>query len=293
MLIALPISSHILAQGTDDCSTDGISKRVDQLVNEYQATRKEAKDTKAALDEIKNLEADLANLRDECSKTQGATNTDPGDGSQDTPYAFGIAGDSFNDYSLQITGFIRPADRIIQNENMFNDRPEKDEVYIILNLELVCDRDATSACEAQQYNFKLLGDMGIIYETPMVVYDKKIDVNVVKGTKAKGDLVFKVKKDDTNLRLLFTSNMFSDEYVYYYAQPSTANGIQISSTSAVNIRSGAGKNFEVSSSLPANTPAVAFGRNSDGTWLQIQEGWVFSDLVKVDGDIESLPVTSQ
>ena len=113
------------------------------------------------------------------------------------------------------------------------------------------------------------------------------------GTKAKGDIVFKIKKDDTNLRLLFTASLIGDDYVYFYAEPSLAGGIQVSSTAAVNIRSGAGKNFDVTGSLPANTPATAFGRSADGTWLQIPEGWVFSTLVKTDGDIQSLPVTAQ
>jgi hypothetical protein len=294
ILMTLLAISSVGAQDVNECSPDSINTSVNQLIKEYQATRAKAGDIKATLDEIENLEKDLANLRDTCSKSLTSSgNTDPGDGSQDSPYAFGISGNTFNDYSLQITGQIRPADRILRNENMFNDRPENDEVYIILNLELVCDKQATKPCEANQYNFKLLGDMGIIYESPFVVYEKMIDINVVKGTTAKGDMVFKIKKDDTNLRLLFTPNMFDDDYIYYYAEPSMENGIQISSTAAVNVRSGAGKNFDVTGSLPANTSTIAFGRNADGTWLQIQEGWVFSDLVKVDGDIQTLPVTAQ
>ncbi|MBI1280544.1 MAG: SH3 domain-containing protein [Anaerolineaceae bacterium] len=287
-------ASPILAQDTSNCDSKSINQRADQLIGVYRVSRATATDPKDSLEEIKILEKGLADLRETCSKAQSTSaDTNPGDGSQDSPYAFGVAGDTFNDFSIQITGFLRPADRIIRNQNMFNDRPENDEVYIILNLELACAKNAKGTCEAAQFNFRLLGDMGIIYEAPYIVYDKMINIKVVKGTKAKGDIVFKVKKDDTNLRLLYFDNLFDENYVYYYAEPSTAGGIQISSTSAVNVRSGAGKNFDVVGSLPANTPTTAFGRNSDGTWLQIQEGWVFSDLVKVDGEIESLPVTAQ
>ncbi len=37
---------------------------------------------------------------------------------------------------------------------------------------------------------------------------------------------------------------------------------------------------------------LASGRNEDGRWLQIEDGWVLASYVKADGDIMSLPVTS-
>ena len=296
MVLLLLAAMPIAAQETTDCKPDAINATVDNLVKVYQIGRNKSDDTQAALDKIASLEADLAKLRDNCAKAQttaSSPSTETGNGSESSPYAFGVAGDTFANFSLQLSGLIRNADRTIHNENMFNDRPDKDEVYIIINLDVVCNKQATGSCEAQQFNFKLLGDMGIIYEAPYIVYDKMINVKVVKGTKAKGDIVFKIKKDDTNLRLLFTASLIGDDYVYYYAEPSLAGGIQVSSTAAVNIRSGAGKNFDVTGSLPANTPATAFGRSADGSWLQIPEGWVFSTLVKTDGDINTLPVTAQ
>ena len=44
--------------------------------------------------------------------------------------------------------------------------------------------------------------------------------------------------------------------------------------------------------LPSGEEAIAFGRNEDGTYLQIEDGWVYGDFFRVDGNIMSLPVTS-
>ena len=38
---------------------------------------------------------------------------------------------------------------------------------------------------------------------------------------------------------------------------------------------------------------VAFGRNNDGTWVQVALGWVISKHVTSEGDIMSLPVTTE
>lgn len=295
--VMLLVSLPAWAKDSDGCSPQDIAAKVDEAFQNYRVAKAMAKDTRSALEELEKLQGSLANIEDVCASiatTSVVGDTSPGSGTANDPYAFGVAGDTGEGFSLQLTGFIRPADRIIRNENMFNERPDADETYVILNLALECFRDTTGSCEANQFNFQLVGDRGIIYDVPIVVFDDMLDTNVLGGTSSQGSLPFLVKKDDTNLQLVFRPNMFVDDgLVYYAAEPSAANGIQITASANVNVRSGPGTNFSVAGNLAASTPVIAFARNGNGTWLKIAEGWVFRDLVSVDGDVQQLPVTAQ
>ena len=44
--------------------------------------------------------------------------------------------------------------------------------------------------------------------------------------------------------------------------------------------------------LQKGEEALAIGRDQAGTWLQIEDGWVYGNYFRVDGDIMSLPITS-
>lgn len=297
LLLALIFPTPLLAQ-TSDCDAQDVNNRVDALIENYQTARDAANDQAGALEAAAGLRDDIDSLMATCAEVTSETTTEstqlePGTGVRQDPYTFGMMGDTGQGVSIQLTGHIRPANTIILSENMFNDRPEADEVYIILNLAVSCGK-STDRCEVNQFNFQLVGDRGIIYDVPSVVYDDMLDVNVLGGTDSQGNLPFIIKSDDTNLRLIYEPNMFLAEgWVYYAAEPSLANGVQITSSASINVRSGPGTNFAVAGNLPASTPTIAFGRTADGTWLQITQGWVFSELVTTDGDINSLPVTSQ
>ncbi|MCA9892195.1 MAG: SH3 domain-containing protein [Anaerolineae bacterium] len=76
----------------------------------------------------------------------------------------------------------------------------------------------------------------------------------------------------------------------------TAN-VSVPGGTNINVRSGPGTNFGVSSVLTSGTTYTAIGRNADSSWLQIQFedgslGWAFSDLLTVEDDIDSLQITN-
>jgi hypothetical protein len=64
----------------------------------------------------------------------------------------------------------------------------------------------------------------------------------------------------------------------------------------VNLRQGPGKDFDVAGFFSWDKTAVVDGRSADGYWLRLQTAtgfaWVASDLVSVDGEINSLPILS-
>lgn len=65
----------------------------------------------------------------------------------------------------------------------------------------------------------------------------------------------------------------------------------------MNVRTGPGTNYPVAGPGPAGSTAPVIGRNSDGSWLQVEyppgsgsKGWLYTDLVAVTGDPQSVAV---
>jgi type IV pilus assembly protein PilQ len=76
----------------------------------------------------------------------------------------------------------------------------------------------------------------------------------------------------------------------------TPNIVTAITTVALNVRQGPDKTFKQIATLPKDTARTVVGRNTDSSWLQIHIsgatdlGWVSKQFVKVQGDINSLPV---
>jgi hypothetical protein len=294
LLVTLFSIQQVYAQ-TDEsgCSLELLNERMAEIIGTYQESQSAASDGDESLAAIETLRGELTTLIDTCANiTDASIDTEsPGSGTLSDPYSFGTYGATGYGFDLRVIGLLRPADTIIRSNNMFNDRPGEGEMYVIVNLELKCDDNFNGRCEANWLDFELTGDSGTIYSVASVVYDDRFDVSTFGGGSGQGGLPFLVRADDTNLRLIYRQNMFDDEIVVFSAEPSVDNGIEISSNTNINVRSGPSTNSPVVASLNASTTVIAFGRNSDGTWLQIPDGWVFAELVTTDGDIQSLPVT--
>lgn len=280
-------------EGADTCSPEDIAARVDRAVDAYQTGRATATNMDTALNALNSFQLDLNRVRDLCENVASGPSQSTGSGTMSDPYVFGTVGDTGEGFTIQVTGFIRPADQIIRAANMFNDRPQAGEEYIIVEVTVQCDRNFTGRCETNYFDFELVGDSGTIYEYSWVSFDSKLEVALFAGGTGSGALPFLIRADDTNLRLLYRANMFQDAYVVYEASPSLANGIEITASTSINVRSGPGTNHTVTTTLTPNAPVVAFGRNSDGTWVQTAVGWVFVELITTSGNVESLPVTAQ
>jgi uncharacterized protein YgiM (DUF1202 family) len=70
--------------------------------------------------------------------------------------------------------------------------------------------------------------------------------------------------------------------------------LDVTANGTANVRSGPSKNDGVIASLSGDDVVTGNGRNADNTWIRIEladgEGWVFADLVTVDGDVSTLNV---
>lgn len=293
-LLLLSVFATMAQEDPEICSPEYISDRADSAVVQYQEARAEATDMQAALAELDAFQTELARIQDTCANivSDTAETESLGTGTMQDPYAFGTAGDTGEGFTIQVNRVIRPADQIIRNANMFNDEAGENEVYIILEVTIMCDDNATSRCETNFFDYELVGDQNIIYEPGFVVLDDMLEVGLFPGGSGTGSLPFLVRADDTNLKLLYKPNIFGDEVVVYDAMPAPGSGVEITATTNINVRSGPGTSFGIAGNLQANVATEAFGRNEDSSWLQISTGWVFTELVTTSGNIEALPVVS-
>lgn len=300
-LVAILLAVTILAAGTvavaqegGVCTPEYVRERVSRAYEEYRVAQANARTPEAAMRQLETFREALGDILEFCASMEenGDPSADrgPGSGTLNDPYVFGVAGDTGEGFTIQVLSLVRPADREIQRENMFNPRPGADEVYIIVNLRVACV--SAPRCQTDYFRFELVGDAGVIYDSPFLVLSNQLDVNLLTGATAEGRLAFLVRRTDSNLRLLYRPNMFRDHVVAYAIEPSAGSGIQITAASTVNIRARPSTDSGVVGRLTAGQTVIAYGRNANGTWLRIADGWVFAELVTTSDDISSLPETT-
>jgi uncharacterized protein YraI len=71
---------------------------------------------------------------------------------------------------------------------------------------------------------------------------------------------------------------------------------QVTILQNMNVRGGPGTGYPVIGPGPAGESSKIIGRNADGSWVQVKypsadgTGWVYVPLVRIDGDLSSIPV---
>ena len=214
-------------------------------------------------------------------------------------YPAGEAGDTGQGFTVRVTGFVRPANNVIEGQSPFNPDPAAGEEYVVVVVEVACQ----TACDVDYFDFALTGDSGIVYSGARVYYEGRLDV---RGAGGSGDLPFLIRVDETNLQLLYLADRLNDVVVAYEvgeprgaltvqstAEAITATpegGIEVVANTNLNVREGPGTQYRIAASFPAQTALIAYGRNEDGTWLRVVQGWVFAELVTAEGDVDELPV---
>lgn len=324
LLPAYPAHAQDGGEGAEVCSPDYIANAVRAMYDAYAVRAAAAPDSAAALQEVATLRSEIDKLYAQCSSITGAAvaptpaptpaptaappaqtpptasaeggaagNSDPG--TRENPYTFNVPGDSGAGFTLRVTGYLRPADRIIRRANSINIVPGNEEEYILLDLEVVCVDGADGRCEVDGLDFELYGDLGIIYKRPLLLmFQNELDINVFNGATGTGQLAFIVRQDDTNLRLIYHGEMFEPVETVYAAEPAPGEGILAQPTiNRLNIRSGPGMGYSIVGTLDTTDTVLAYGRNGDASWLNISQGWVSADFLSATGDIFALPVTGQ
>lgn len=309
----------------EGCDPAAISDRMDALIATYLTAR-----TQDALQAALDLQASIEELTQRCTPVPtdkvvaettvaataalAATPTPTAAATsvpQATPtaaahseevsavYPVGEVGNTGQGFSVRVTGLVRPANDVIENQSPFNPEPGSGEEYAVVVVNVEC----SAMCDVDYFDFALTGDSGIVYSGARVYYEGRLNVRGVGGS---GDLPFLIRADETNLRLLYLADRLNDVVVAYEvgeprgaltvestteAVTATPEGaIEVIASTNLNIREGPGTQYRVAASVRAQTPLIAYGRSEDSTWLRVMQGWVFASLVTTEADVESLPV---
>lgn len=291
LLLVMMVMPLMAQEDAEVCSPADIAARADDAVQAYVDARASASNMDVALARLSTLEDALGEIQSLCINIASEGNIPQGTGTLSDPFAYGEEGDTGQGFSLRVTGLIRPANRVIYTSNPYNDRPDEGMEYVIVKVEVACDRNATGLCSVDYTDFNLVGSLGQIYDQEWVVHDDELDVELLAGGIGRGDVVFVISQMEDALKLLYRPNMFDSRFIAFEAVPSMAESVRVVSTASLNVRGGPGTNHAVVANFPKGEVDVALGRNQDGSWLQISSGWVFTELVEVTGDIQALVVT--
>ena len=174
------------------------------------------------------------------------------------------------------------------------DPPAEGQEYAIVSVELTCEPSRNENCLVASWDFEVAGDDGIIY--PNVVDEEDNAFDLAPGEEGSGEIQALVSSDDTNLLLLFY-HFPSVAYTFpmvFATEPSDepSAGILISAAVGMIARVGPAYGLDFTGVFNRGEEVLALGRNTDGSWLELNFGWVPAALVEAEGDIMTLPVSS-
>jgi hypothetical protein len=294
--------SPVAAQG--GCEAVEINDRMDGLLATYLAER-----TQDALGALLAFQEGIAAVVAECEAapvvenvpTQQAVEATPTSTPMPIPQATAPTVDT--GFTIQVTGFARPASDVIERQSSFNPEAGSGEEYVVVVVMVACP----TTCDVDYFDFALTGDTGTVYSGARVYYEGRLDV---RGAGGSGDLPFLIRADETNLQLLYLADRLNDVTVAYeigeprgtltadtLPEPGVTatpeGGVEVIANANLNVREGPGTEFRIAGSVPAETALVAYGRNDDGTWLRVMQGWVFAELVRTEADVDALAVVEE
>ncbi len=73
--------------------------------------------------------------------------------------------------------------------------------------------------------------------------------------------------------------------------PVTTESVLITASSNKTLRNGPDESFDTVGTISRDVPTIAIGRNDNGNWLEIPDGWILARMVDVSGDVMLLPET--
>lgn len=278
-----------------DCSSaQALAAEVDALYSEFVVARSDH-DLAATMNAVEVMQGRLELLLDECAAPDVAEALPPeqlGLGTYSDPYAFNQSVNAGRGTALRVTRIVRPADDWLRDavEIGFQE-PGEGQEYVVLEVEVACAPELRVDCEVDSLNFRLKGDLGVEYLPVFVHYDELLDVRVMPSRSRTGTLPFLIDAQDVNLRLIYSHDAYTTRSspVYYRAQPS----VQIAALVELIVRNGPGTRFAPMAGLRPGQVVTAIGRNADGSWIRIADGWVSAAYVSTQAsDILNLPVAS-
>jgi hypothetical protein len=126
--------------------------------------------------------------------------------SRTNPFPIGEVRGREGDRGVGVGNLVRPADKLMEEWNMFNSEAEAGMEWVVVHVTYMCLKPADTTCVFTQYEFRLVGDKGKIYEpAPMAIVSDQLDPSqeLFGGGKAEAAIPFVISEDDENLVLIW------------------------------------------------------------------------------------------
>jgi hypothetical protein len=90
------------------------------------------------------------------TRTPRPTSTPVLGATRDNPVPIGLSVNLGN-MTVTITNVTRPADGIVESGNMFNAEPEANQEYLMIEMQVICNKSSSDKCYFSPYDFKAVG----------------------------------------------------------------------------------------------------------------------------------------
>ena len=253
LLLLLMSSSILLADDDDDCAPINVAREIDAAYNTFLINRS-TMDTEQMMQTADDFSITVQGILANCGSV--AASDDPhfighiaGNGTFESPYGFGQAGEALNGVTIRPINIIRPADDIVQE-----DEPANHE-WAIVSVEAACPITQNGDCAVTYNNFRLMGESGELYDSVFALqYADQLDANIPAGRSREGGIAFIVPNAEANLRLVYYPEPYAfwpdQDVTYYRAQPS----VEVTATARLIIRNGPGTVFAPLDALQPDNP---------------------------------------
>lgn len=144
----------------------------------------------------------------------------PAGDSRDNPVSAGTEAQIDANMTITIVNALRPADTIVSDGNMFNSKPESDQEYVKVDIQVVCNKPSSDKCYFAATQIKAVGADGNIVDGEVLLagVDGVIESGeFFGGGVRKGSMFFIVPKGDTSVVLFSDPLLFGD--TVYLALP--------------------------------------------------------------------------
>jgi hypothetical protein len=303
LLLLAFVNFPAVASEPVDCSALAVNRQVDSWYNQFLASRSEV-DYQTSMSAAADFTSNVESLLDTCGLVLGedgeVNSEQTGVGTVDDPFIVRSAA-TVDFVTIRIISEQRPADELLLDEGIMPANIGDDMEFFITYLEFNCATSAPGGCSMDEDSFRLVGDMGILYQATVAQYSAYLPEsrNVIGGGQRIGGIPFMVNKADTNFRLVYYPNgdantVFTENFAYFHAQGTQDTMEIFSSNPELLVRRGPGSEYIAIGAFRRGQTAVATGRSTDGQWIRLDapevSGWVSAAFVTSREDIGNLTV---
>jgi hypothetical protein len=137
-------------------------------------------------------------------------------GTRENPIPIGTAFELDNGWNITVMSVIPNANSIIQQENMFNPKPESGNQYFLAMIE--AKNNGNDVDKLNSYYFNVVGASAVAYEGASVVPPNPLPfTDVFPGGVVEGYMCWEIKSKDANSLTMYHSGV--KPYVFFSLKP--------------------------------------------------------------------------